>query len=382
MPAPLSGKKRENDVLFKTANLHEDANNRVRYAFLFVVPYSNFILSLFSKKWKEYRTLRKKGYYLHENRKIEVIAVPSFRSDYLVKRFLVNICFNFYRKRLKSTIVKNHIDLVHAHNVGTDAALAAKINARYKIPYVITTRNIHNNRITSYVRKNLSMAKLLISLTPTLKRIADNFNENSILIPHGIDDVFFSHPSKGANISGKLKVVTICRLLNWKNIDKVLCALEKADFDFNYDIYGDGPDEERLKKMVDSLSIKNKVAFKGYTNYASIPSILGQYDVFVLVSYPETFGRIYIESMAVGVPVIAAKGCGMDGFVADGKEGFLIDHENVDSILNVLTHIAENRAILTNISQHSRLLARHFIWSNVIRKINDSYLKAIKWQTF
>lgn len=377
MPAPLSGKKRENDVLFKTADYHQEMNVAVNYVFLFVVPYSNFLLSLLSKKWKEYRALRKNGHYVYEGKKIHVIAVPGFKLDYLFKRFLIAVSFISYFKKLKSLITKNHIDLVHGHNVGSDAALAAKISAKFKIPYVVTTRNIHNNKITTYVQRNLSAAGMLISLTPTLKSIADDYNKNSIMIPHGIDDVFFSYRWEGINNTGKLRIVTICRLLDWKNIDKVLYALDKANFDFDYDIYGEGPDKERLRQILDTLSIKDKVIFKGYANYADVPEILGQYDVFILVSYPETFGRIYIESMAVGIPIIAAKGCGMDGFIRNGKEGFLVDHDHLDSILNVLTYIIENRADMAKVSHSSRQLAQRFMWTNVVSKINDSYLEVL-----
>ena len=129
-----------------------------------------------------------------------------------------------------------------------------------------------------------------------------------------------------------LKIVSLCRLLKWKNIDKVFLALEQLDGDFIYDIYGEGPDQARLQNILSTLKIRDKVHFKGYLAYQEVPETLVRYDLFVLPSFREMFGRVYIEAMACGLPVIGAKNCGIDGYIENGVQGFLVNHQDVDEI--------------------------------------------------
>lgn len=377
LPAPLAGKARENDVLFKTADCHHDINKNVRYIFLFVIPYANILLSLLSKKWKEYRLLKNRGYYSHGDKYVRTVAIPGFKNDYWIKKTLIRLGLWMNSRKMSSIIRDENIDLIHAHNIGADLAIARAINKKYNIPYVVTTRNIHNGKITNFVKDNLRHASALVSLTPTLKKIADNYNENSLLIPHGIDNSFFlDHKS---NSKGNvLKITTICRLLDWKNVDKIIYALARVGFDFQYDIYGDGPHKIALKKIIDDSPYKGKIRLLDFVPYSQVPETLSQYDIFVLVSFPETFGRIYIEAMASGLPIIAAKGCGMDGFIENGKEGFVVPHEKIDSLVELFDYVSNNREILTSLSNNAQKLARNFKWNEIVRQINDVYINALK----
>lgn len=378
LPAPIATKARENDVLLRTAEFHENKYTDVTYFFVFVVPYSNFILSLFSKKWKDFRVLRKNKSYHHEGKRIEVISVPSFKYDTKFKPLLIRLAFFIYRRKLTKIISANNIDIAHAHNVGSDAGIAHQIHKRFKLPYIVTTRDIHRSKITRFVSKNLKDAKALISLNKSIKTIADRYNSNSYLIPHGIDDEFLNLSiSSKTNRETKLRIVTVCRLLDWKNIDKVLLALNDLQEDFLYHIYGEGPDLARLSSILEQLDIKEKVEFKGYIPYEKVPSTLMQYDVFVLLSFPETFGRIFVEAMACGLPIVCSKGCGMDGFIENYVHGELIDHRSKEDLVKSLNHLSINQDYRKELGNNARNLAASFAWDSVVDQLDDKYRKSL-----
>src|SRR5690606_22148921 len=115
MPAPLAHKSMENDVLFVTAKYHKQYNPKVNYPFVYVLPYSNFFTALFSRNWKEYRGLRKKGGFVFDNRNLQIISVPTVKKDEVFRKFFVKLSFFLQRKKLESIIRNKRIDIIHAH---------------------------------------------------------------------------------------------------------------------------------------------------------------------------------------------------------------------------------------------------------------------------
>ena len=71
-----------------------------------------------------------------------------------------------------------------------------------------------------------------------------------------------------------------------------------------------------LKNLIIELGIEKCVEFTGKLSREEMLPKLSYSNVFVLPSNSETFGVVYIEAMALGLPVIATK-CG-------GPEDFLI----------------------------------------------------------
>src|SRR5690606_12469237 len=164
--------------------------------------------------------------------------------------------------------------------------------------------------------------------------------EKSYLVPHGIDENFFNFKADCKN--NVPKIVTICSLLQLKNIDKVLFALNNIKTDFEYHIYGDGPDHDRLLRELYKLDIKEKVKFFDRIEHDRVPGVLEKYDIFVMPSYPENFGRVFIEAMAVGLPVIGAQGAGIDGYIEHGVSAFVVNHNDVSELERVLKALILN----------------------------------------
>jgi glycosyltransferase involved in cell wall biosynthesis len=79
-------------------------------------------------------------------------------------------------------------------------------------------------------------------------------------------------------------------------------------------ILGDGPDRPRLMALADHLKIADRVQFLGHRPSTETPAFYRKLDLLVLpsVSRPnwiEQFGRVLVEAMACGVPVVGSD-CG------------------------------------------------------------------------
>ncbi len=90
---------------------------------------------------------------------------------------------------------------------------------------------------------------------------------------------------------------------------------------------GDGPNRKRLKERAVSLAIQDYVIFTGFTH--DIPTILANTDISVLMTnaqvITEGISNSLLESMAMGVPVVASRGGGTEEVVDHGVNGFLVD---------------------------------------------------------
>lgn len=94
----------------------------------------------------------------------------------------------------------------------------------------------------------------------------------------------------------------------------------------------DAPFEAQLHQFVRTHHLESRVHFVAFQT--DIAATLSQLDLLLHCSTkPEPFGRVIIEAMAVGVPVIAARAGGVPEIVTDGVDAGLAEPGNVDSYM-------------------------------------------------
>lgn len=99
-------------------------------------------------------------------------------------------------------------------------------------------------------------------------------------------------------------------------------------------IYGDkkGEYKNKLYKMVRDLNLTNNVVFHGFVKDTTV--IYREMDVLLMCSRMEGFGRVTVEAMQYGIPVVGYNSGGTSEIVIHGKNGYLFENEEqfVDSI--------------------------------------------------
>lgn len=102
-------------------------------------------------------------------------------------------------------------------------------------------------------------------------------------------------------------------------------------------------------------------------------------DLFVLPSLTEGFGKVYLEALSCGVPVIATENTGVADILTDGKEGFIIPIKDSRQLEDHLSHLAKQPAELERMSRNARKLALAYGWEQFSerfrRAINNAYRK-------
>lgn len=154
----------------------------------------------------------------------------------------------------------------------------------------------------------------------------------------------------------KLIISTVSSLIRRKNTHTLISALSRFTGDWYLHIAGDGPERPRLEKLVNRLGLNDRITFYGYIPQDEVQQILSQSHLFVMPSENETFGIIYLEAMGKANIVIGGKNTGIDGFISDGREGFLVTPGDTNELYTLLNKIYYQ----TSADQLQSLLDRSF----------------------
>jgi teichuronic acid biosynthesis glycosyltransferase TuaC len=378
LPVPvIEHKKNENDIILVTEEKIKEVDPNILFEYLFPFPDANKGLARLSSKWESYFSLKKQDKIALRGRLITLFPVLILPKKVFFRNLLISISMFIYRKRIENLIKEFKPTLLHAQSTDTCAFIARKISVKYNIPYVVTLRGI-NTFSDRRIRANLDAAVALIAISPQQVKDAKELTNKKIsLIPHGIDESFFTEANKTRPFSLPLKLITVSRLLNWKNIDMVIRSLRSFKHDFIFDIYGDGPEKDKLEKLINELGLQDKVSLKGFINNDKLPSVFQNYTLFVMASFPETLGRVYFEAMASGLPVIASANTGVDGLVTEGKQGFLIDPCNALTFnirfIEILESVVVTPYLIDQLSRNSREYAKQYSWNAIVPKYLSIY---------
>ncbi|NIO20218.1 MAG: glycosyltransferase, partial [Candidatus Aenigmarchaeota archaeon] len=153
------------------------------------------------------------------------------------------------------------------------------------------------------------------------------------------------HVGKNTKLIG-----TIGHLAPLKGFEELLQALAeviKRGFDTKLALVGDtiysssNGYKQKLLSLVYSLGLKDRVVFTGFRE--NIPEFLASFDIFVLPSRSEGFGRVNLEAMAMGKPVISTNVGGIPEVVQDGITGILVPPRNFHELARASIRLLNDR---------------------------------------
>lgn len=153
----------------------------------------------------------------------------------------------------------------------------------------------------------------------------------------------FLDPDPGIGGGGGGYAVFAGRLAPEKGLDTLLAAWSRIHSKLPLKIIGDGPLAERVRQ---TASMNRTIEWMGHRSLPEVLSIVGGADFLVCPSIAhETFGRIVMEALAKGTPVIASKIGALAELVADGYTGFLFEPANAEDLVTKILKFIDNPAI-------------------------------------
>ena len=303
--------------------------------------------------------------------------------------------FLYWALRL-SGIKLAQYDVIHT-DVPLPAGYAAmKISQKYGIPYVI-----HCHGLDVFLNEDYGQSKRYPKIAPrvdqvylqanaivgvsrkTLENVQKRLDVASKchVVYNGVDTESF-WPTPKETREG-LQLLSVGNLIPLKGHDLSIQAV--ADLvaegyrNIHLDIYGRGEKEEELKALVKELGAEEYISFKGYVPYSEVAAAMGQKDVFLLPSWYEAIGCVYLEAMASGMVAIGCHENGIDEVIQSGENGFLVKPHSVEDIVCTLKKICqmspEERQTMAQKGRQTVLDG--FTWNASAQTLKEVYSKLI-----
>ena len=198
----------------------------------------------------------------------------------------------------------------------------------------------------------------------------------------GVDREIF-HPGRrdmewrrGLGISDDTPVIGFLgRLVMEKGLDvfsDTIDQLKRRNVPHQVLVIGDGPARAWFESRIPDAK------FAGFQVGADLGRAVASMDVFFNPSVTEAFGNVTLESMACGLPVVAAKATGSQSLVEDKVSGRLITPGAINQFADALQAYCVNtdlRAEHGNIGERRSL---DYSWDAINQTVADTYLRLIR----
>lgn len=198
------------------------------------------------------------------------------------------------------------------------------------------------------------------------------------LIPLGIDLSSLEPDDARAVPGGSPVVGYVGRLEAHKGVDHLLRAIAELP-GWRLEITGDGRDLGRLQRLADELGVSDRVDFAGFASGSALADRYRRMDVLCVPSVPtpswkEQFGRVAVEAMACGVPVVASRSGALPDVVDDA--GLLAEPGDASDIARALVE-AVSTETWTRLRERGLRRATRFTWEEVSRAHDDMYRRVV-----
>ena len=184
------------------------------------------------------------------------------------------------------------------------------------------------------------------------------------------DKIFFDSSKKHKFYGKKITFLFIGRLVDEKNILRFVEAIDiinkKDNLEHKINIIGSGYLKDKLLQF-------KFVNYRGLLNQKEIINIANKSDVFCLPSKFEPWGVVTHEMTALGLPVLISKNCGSIDLVKSGKNGFVFDPLDYNSMITairkfILLPKAEKMQFSLNSIKISKTI-NHDLWNKTLHSL-------------
>lgn len=217
--------------------------------------------------------------------------------------------------------------------------------------------------------------------------------EKGVALPNGFDMSDFKDvPDKAegrkeieeafsVDLSGKSLLLTVGRQVKRKGHDWFITeVLPKIKSEVVYLVIGAGPEHDRLKEIVNTSNLQDKVLMVGKQPDEVLKNAYAGADIFIMPNIPipgdmEGFGIVLLEANLAGTPAVAADLEGIKDVIENGKNGFKVAVRDAENFSGQIDSLIEND--LEEMSTSSRkYVLENFTWNKVAQQY-ISYLKEI-----
>ncbi|MGN0990042.1 MAG: glycosyltransferase [Candidatus Ventricola sp.] len=277
-------------------------------------------------------------------------------------------------------------DLVHAHMLPKDGHAGLIVARALGVPFALT---VHGTDIFHYFipgkqpwARNVRIAQQADALMAVshllMSRVAPYRGEGKIsrVVPNGVDLSLV--PGKTDN--APRAVISVGTLKARKCMDRTLEAFARLAGEYpdaTLTIVGIGEMEAQLRARIAELGLEGRVTLTGGLPHEEVLARMAKSDLFVLPSWGEGYGIVYIEAMAAGCIAVGARGEGIEDTITDGENGFLVPAGDAGETERVMRAVFDSREAYAALRERGRQDARALTWARNAQTVEEIYFELL-----
>lgn len=338
---------------------------------------------------------------------INYINVRRYYSSTLTyKLSALAYSFPFYRvlmkKKISHFLKKNRIETIHVHDIQIASAVFSA--NKYNLP---VTLDLHENRpeiMKFYKHVNSLIGKIFIN--PKKWKIAEekycNISDNVVVVtksakkellkrvsvdpqkiivfPNTVNKDFYTEYCIDKSILNKfLDNFVLLYLGNTserRGLDLVMKSLPIIkDYIPNIKlvVVGSSSFDKSLLELSRKLKVERYISFEGWKDESYFPSYLSIANIGISplksnIHHDTTYANKIFQYMSFGVPLLASDVVSQEEIITKFKVGELFVSENLESFINALKNLYENKDSLEYYSKNGRTAIEKYLNNDIVSK--------------
>jgi glycosyltransferase involved in cell wall biosynthesis len=332
----------------------------------------NFKLSQYLEKlgWQqEYVSLHEKKHYLR------LSIIPLF-GDILASLIFAIILFKYRGILVEDHYFSKYLFLTNiVQRVFFKSKLVVIVHLFYS--YESSDKFFVRKTIDRTIEKvRLSFADLIITSSEYSKSeivsLGINPDKVHILSP-GLDRDKFNILSSSSKSDSK-KILCVGNYVSRKGIIYLIEAFSQIERqDFTLHLVGNRKNNSsyynQLKNAVEKLKLTECVVFHDGSDQENIKQLYASADIFVLPSFKETFGIVFLEAMHHGLPIITTNVSAMPELIEQNQNGFLVPPADSQALAKAISKLIENPNLIEKMGEIGRKkVATSYYWEQTFSK--------------
>ena len=284
--------------------------------------------------------------------------------------------------RLKNICKTEKVKLIYAN--GSRAAFyGGVVGCLCSIPAIWHCRVSEPDPYLDFILIRL-VDRIVANSRATASRFSSNIQNKMDVVYNGLDLQWFRdlNVAKPELIQDDwISILVVGRVSRLKGHDLIISAFEKiADLEANAHLICVGGKDhsdpgwwDELQRLTQCSPFSERIHWIGVVNDVR-PWYRGA-SMMVLPSTNEAFGRVVVEAMACGVPVIATRTGGIPEILTDMQNGMLVPENDCDSIAEAIMKLSREKSLKKRLVEEGYKRAEHFSRATHIEKMVNVFNK-------
>jgi len=224
-------------------------------------------------------------------------------------------------------------------------------------------------------RHNARRAPLVLTTSDYCRRkIGEHYGVPAArvrLVPEGIDLARWRRllDAPGGPAREGHTILCVARQYPRKHVADLLRAFALARLaapDARLVVVGDGPEHVRLRALAAELGLgESALLLGGLPDDDEVVAWYRRAGIFCLPSVQEGFGIVFLEAMAAGLPIVAARSAAIPEVVPDGVAGTLVPPGDIAALAEALVDLLERPEWRRELGEGGRRHVTQFDWDTV-----------------